>query len=168
MAARSGLRRANAVVRHRPLLRGVPAAALSLLPSAALPSSQGRHAAGPAQSAVEGGPTVFDRILSGEVPSQALWDDEHAYAFRDISPQAPVHAVIIPKVCDGLTSLARSEERHKQLLGHLLWVAARVAEQEGLDEGWRVVINNGRHGAQSVYHLHLHLLGGRQMRWPPG
>ncbi|KAF5941089.1 hypothetical protein HYC85_022256 [Camellia sinensis] len=89
-------------------------------------------------------------------------------AFRDISPQAPTHIVIIPKVRDGLTGLSKAEERHCHILGRLLYTAKLVAKQEGLEEGFRIVINDGPNGCQSVYHLHVHLLGGRQMNWPPG
>uniref|UniRef100_I1PAU6 HIT domain-containing protein n=1 Tax=Oryza glaberrima TaxID=4538 RepID=I1PAU6_ORYGL len=92
-------------------------------------------------------------------------------AFRDINPQAPTHIVIIPKVKDGLTGLSKSsqaEERHVEILGYLLYVAKVVAKQEGLEDGYRIVINDGPSGCQSVYHIHVHLLGGRQMNWPPG
>ncbi|ONL97496.1 14 kDa zinc-binding protein [Zea mays] len=95
------------------------------------------------------------------LPSQVL-------AFRDINPQAPTHILIIPKVKDGLTGLAKAEERHIEILGYLLYVAKVVAKQEGLEDGYRVVINDGPSGCQSVYHIHVHLLGGRQMNWPPG
>lgn len=93
---------------------------------------------------------------------------EQVLAFRDISPQAPTHIIIIPKVRDGLTRLAKAEERHIEILGYLLYIAKVVAKQEGLEDGYRVVINDGPSGCQSVYHLHIHLLGGRQMNWPPG
>ncbi|KAG8096175.1 hypothetical protein GUJ93_ZPchr0013g37198 [Zizania palustris] len=89
-------------------------------------------------------------------------------AFRDINPQAPTHIVIIPKVKDGLTGLSKAEERHVEILGYLLYVAKILAKQEGLEDGYRVVINDGPNGCQSVYHIHVHLIGGRQMNWPPG
>ncbi|KAL3715631.1 hypothetical protein ACJRO7_007373 [Eucalyptus globulus] len=89
-------------------------------------------------------------------------------AFRDISPQAPTHILIIPKVKDGLSGLSKAEERHCEILGRLLYTAKLVAKQEGLEDGFRIVINDGPSGCQSVYHLHIHLLGGRQMNWPPG
>eukprot|EP00253_Pinus_taeda_P009209 PITA_09209 len=89
-------------------------------------------------------------------------------AFRDIAPQAPTHIIIIPKVRDGLTGLSKAEERHEDILGHLLYTAKVIAKQEGLSDGFRIVINDGPTGCQSVYHLHIHLLGGRQMNWPPG
>lgn len=89
-------------------------------------------------------------------------------AFRDINPQAPTHILIIPKVKDGLTGLSKAEERHVEILGYLLYVAKVIAKQEGLEDGYRVVINDGPKGCQSVYHIHVHLLGGRQMNWPAG
>ena len=89
--------------------------------------------------------------------------------FRDVNPQAPTHLLVIPKDRDGLSRLSKADERHKAILGHLLFVAQKVAGEQGLqDEGFRVVVNDGPHGAQSIYHLHLHVLGGRQMSWPPG
>lgn len=97
-----------------------------------------------------------------------MYEDEQAYAFRDINPTAPTHIVIVPKVRGRLDKLSSAQEDDKPILGHLMWVAARVAEQEKLDEGFRVVINNGPAGCQSVYHLHLHLIGGKQLTWPPG
>lgn len=85
----------------------------------------------------------------------------------DINPQAPVHIIVIPKHRDGLTKLSNARENQKDVLGHLLYVAQNVGKKECPD-GFRIVINDGEHGAQSVYHLHLHVMGGRQMKWPPG
>ncbi|XP_078182090.1 14 kDa zinc-binding protein-like [Carex rostrata] len=113
-------------------------------------------------------PTIFNKIINKEIPSKIVYEDEKVLAFRDISPQAPTHIIIIPKVKDGLTRLSMAEERHVEILGHLLYVAKLVAKQENLDDGFRVVINDGPLRCQSVYHLHVHLLGGRQMNWPPG
>ncbi|GJN08012.1 hypothetical protein PR202_ga25896 [Eleusine coracana subsp. coracana] len=113
-------------------------------------------------------PTIFDKIIKKEIPSTVVYEDEKVLAFRDINPQAPTHILLIPKVKDGLTGLSKAEERHVEILGHLLYVAKVVAKQEGLDDGYRVVINEGPSGCQSVYHIHVHLLGGRQMNWPPG
>ncbi|MQL88806.1 hypothetical protein Taro_021372 [Colocasia esculenta] len=104
-------------------------------------------------------------IVRGSTPRAVM---DRALAFRDIAPQAPTHIIIIPKVRDGLTGISKAEERHCEILGHLMYVTKLVAKQEGLDDGYRVVINDGRNGCQSVYHLHVHLLGGRQMNWPPG
>lgn len=125
-------------------------------------------AAGAPQAADEGAPTIFDKIISKEIASKIVFEDDSVLAFRDISPQGPVHIILIPKVRDGLTQLSKAEDRHEQVLGHLLVVAAKVARQEKLEQGFRLVINDGPHGSQSVYHLHLHLIGGRQMKWPPG
>lgn len=119
-------------------------------------------------TADSGGPTIFDKIIAKEIPSTIVYEDEKVLAFRDINPQAPVHVVLIPKFRDGLTQLGKAEPRHAEILGHLLYAAKVVAEKEGILDGFRVVINNGPSGCQSVYHLHLHILGGRQMKWPPG
>ncbi|CAI0401809.1 unnamed protein product [Linum tenue] len=116
----------------------------------------------------EGAPTIFDKIIAKEIPSSIVYEDEKVLAFRDISPQAPVHVVIIPKIRDGLTELGKAEARHGEILGQLLYAAKIVAEKEGVVDGFRVVINSGPTACQSVYHLHLHVLGGRQMKWPPG
>ncbi|CAJ1947700.1 unnamed protein product [Sphenostylis stenocarpa] len=113
-------------------------------------------------------PTIFDKIINKEIPSTVVYEDDKVLAFRDITPQAPTHILIIPKVKDGLSGLSKAEERHFDILGRLLYTAKLVAKQEGLDEGFRIVINDGPKGCQSVYHIHVHLLGGRQMNWPPG
>ncbi|KAL2335163.1 hypothetical protein Fmac_016376 [Flemingia macrophylla] len=113
-------------------------------------------------------PTIFDKIINKEIPSTVVYEDDKVLAFRDITPQAPTHILIIPKVKDGLTGLSKAEERHFEILGRLLYTAKLVAKQEGLDDGFRIVINDGPKGCQSVYHIHVHLLGGRQMNWPPG
>ena len=113
-------------------------------------------------------PTVFDKILSKEWSSEKVYEDDLVYAFRDIAPQAPFHALLIPKNRDGLTQLSKArEDDHKAILGHLMYVASHIG-QEHCPNGSRVVVNDGKEGAQSVYHLHLHILGGRQLNWPPG
>ena len=90
-------------------------------------------------------------------------------AFKDAFPVAPLHFLVIPKNRDGLTGISKAEDRHASLLGHLMVIVAKVAKQENMNEdGYRVVINDGKHGCQSVYHLHLHVLGGKQLGWPPG
>ncbi|XP_044507798.1 14 kDa zinc-binding protein [Mangifera indica] len=113
-------------------------------------------------------PTIFDKIIAKEITSSIVYEDEKVLAFRDIDPQAPVHVLVIPKFRDGLTMLGKAEPRHTEILGYLLYAAKIVAEKEGILDGFRVVINNGPAGCQSVYHLHLHVLGGRQMTWPAG
>eukprot|EP00210_Caulerpa_lentillifera_P001793 g1723.t1 len=120
-------------------------------------------------SADDGGkPTIFDKIIAREIPATIVHEDEDCLAFDDINPQAPVHFLVIPKKRDGLTQLSKAQERHKAILGHLIYVAQSVAKAKGLGDGFRVVINDGPRGGQEVYHLHVHVLGGRQMTWPPG
>ncbi|EWM29206.1 protein kinase c binding protein [Nannochloropsis gaditana] len=121
------------------------------------------------EAADAGEPTVFDKIVKKEIPSNFIYEDDDCVAFHDLSPQGPVHFLVIPKDRAGLSRLSKAEESHKALLGHLLYVAQQVAKQEGLvPGGFRVVINDGPDGSQSVYHLHIHVIGGRQMGWPPG
>ncbi|EEH55590.1 uncharacterized protein MICPUCDRAFT_19304 [Micromonas pusilla CCMP1545] len=115
-----------------------------------------------------GEPTIFDKIVAKEIPATVIYEDNLCLAFRDVAPQAKTHFLVIPKIRAGLTRLSNAEEEHKALLGHLLFTAQRVAKDEGLGEGFRVVINDGVQGCQSVYHLHLHVLGGQQLTWPPG
>lgn len=114
-------------------------------------------------------PTFFDKLVSKEIPANIIYEDDICLAFRDINPQGPVHFLVIPKNKDGLNRLSNAREDQKELLGHLMFTAQTVAHQEGLvPGGFRLVINDGPHGAQSVYHLHIHVIGGRQMSWPPG
>ncbi len=110
---------------------------------------------------------LFCKIISGDVPSNKVYSDAEVYAFHDISPAAPTHILIIPR--KHLTSIAHANEQDEALLGHLLLKANEIAEAQGLgDEGFRYIINTGDRGGQTVHHLHLHILGGRQMTWPPG
>jgi len=112
-------------------------------------------------------PTIFKRIIDREIPAQIVYEDDQSLAFRDVRPQAPVHVLVIPK--KEIPALAAAGDEDSSLLGHLLTVVRRVAVQEGLAEnGYRVIINCGRDGGQTVDHLHLHLLGGRDLHWPPG
>jgi histidine triad (HIT) family protein len=110
---------------------------------------------------------LFCRIVAGEISSDIVYQDERCLAFRDINPQAPVHALVIPR--EHLDSLDDASQKDEALLGHLLRVAARVANEQGLSEsGYRTTINTGAGAGQSVFHLHVHLLGGRSFTWPPG
>jgi histidine triad (HIT) family protein len=110
---------------------------------------------------------IFCRIARGELPAQIVYRDEQVLAFRDINPQAPVHILVVP--CEHLSGLNELDAAHAELLGQLLLAAQRVARAEGLAErGYRLVINQGPEAGQSVDHLHVHLLGGRPMQWPPG
>ncbi|MGB5962880.1 MAG: histidine triad nucleotide-binding protein [Coleofasciculaceae cyanobacterium] len=110
--------------------------------------------------------TIFSKIIRREIPADIIYEDDLALAFRDITPQAPVHILVIPK--KPLPQLDAAESDDHALMGHLLLTVKRVAKQEKLENGYRVVINNGSDGGQTVNHLHLHILGGRQMQWPPG
>lgn len=111
--------------------------------------------------------TIFGKILRGEIPCDQVYEDDRALAFRDINPGAPVHVLVIPK--EHVVNLFEAEEDQAELLGHLMLVAAKVARQEGLEEsGFRLVANNGAGAGQSVFHLHLHVIGGRALSWPPG
>jgi histidine triad (HIT) family protein len=109
---------------------------------------------------------IFCKIAAGTIPSKKVYEDDEVYAFSDINPQAPVHTLIIPKV--HIASLAEAAAGHRSLLGHMHLTAAGLARSQGLEKGYRVVINTGPDGGQTVDHLHLHLLGGRAMHWPPG
>jgi histidine triad (HIT) family protein len=110
--------------------------------------------------------TIFSKIIRKEIPADIVYEDNLALAFRDVNPQAPVHILVIPK--QAIAKLADAESKDHALMGHLLLTAKRVAEQEGLTNGYRLVINTGPDGGQTVYHLHLHILGGRPLQWPPG
>ena len=111
--------------------------------------------------------TLFDKILAGEIPSTKVWEDELCYAFRDINPVAPTHVLLIPKRRDGLAKLGDADAEHAGILGHLMVTAAAIAKQEGLDD-FRLVANSGEGACQSVFHLHLHIIGGAKLTWPPG
>jgi len=111
--------------------------------------------------------TLFERIIAREIPADLIHEDEHCVAIQDINPQAPVHFLVIPKTV--IPRIAEASPGQEALLGHLLRTAAEIARQQGLEEGgFRIVINNGRDGGETVPHLHVHVLGGRSMTWPPG
>jgi histidine triad (HIT) family protein len=110
--------------------------------------------------------TIFSKIIRREIPADIVYEDDLALAFKDITPQAPVHILVIPK--KPIPQLAAADSEDHALMGHLLLTAKRVAQQAGLENGYRLVINNGSDAGQTVDHLHLHILGGRQMKWPPG
>jgi histidine triad (HIT) family protein len=111
--------------------------------------------------------TLFEQIINREVPAQIIYEDDRCVAFRDINPQAPIHVLVIPK--KAIPRLGEATDSDEALLGHLLLTAAEVAKREGIAEnGYRLVVNQGWHAGESVPHLHVHVLGGRQMKWPPG
>mmetsp|Transcript_17267 Transcript_17267/g.44007 ORF Transcript_17267/g.44007 Transcript_17267/m.44007 type:complete len:126 (-) Transcript_17267:26-403(-) len=109
--------------------------------------------------------TIFGKIIRGEIPSKFVYEDDQCVVIRDVSPQAPIHLLVLPR--KPISQLSKSEEADIPLLGHLLFVAQKVAKQEKLEKGFRIVINDGKEGLQSVYHLHVHVLGGKVLGWPP-
>jgi len=109
---------------------------------------------------------LFCRIIKGEVPSKKVHEDAHTFAFEDIHPQAPVHVLVIPK--KHIRGLKEMTEEDAELLGRCHLVAAQIAHQRGIEDGYRTVLNVGPGAGQSVFHLHVHLIGGRQLKWPPG
>jgi histidine triad (HIT) family protein len=109
--------------------------------------------------------TIFDKIIRKEIPADVVYEDDQVLAFRDINPQAPVHVLVIPKVRHAHVG----DLKDRDLMGELFIAAAEVARQEGLEQdGYRLVVNTGDHGGQTVDHLHIHVIGGRQLKWPPG
>ncbi len=110
--------------------------------------------------------TLFEKIIAREIPARIEHEDEHCIVIHDIEPQAPVHVLVIPK--KPIPRVGEAETEDQAVLGHLLMTAAAVARKLDLTSGYRVVINNGKEGGEAVPHLHVHVLGGRQMSWPPG
>lgn len=110
--------------------------------------------------------TLFERIMAGTIPAEIIHEDEQCIAIRDINPQAPVHFLVIPRTV--IPRIAEAKPEQAALLGHLLLTAGELAKKEGLAEGFRVVINNGPDGGETVPHLHVHVLGGKKLKWPPG
>ena len=110
---------------------------------------------------------LFCRIAGGDIPATLVHEDEHLVAFRDIDPQAPLHVLVIPR--EHVGSLDEADDGHREILGSMLLLARDLARAEGVAEsGYRTVLNVGSNGGQSVFHVHLHVLGGRRLRWPPG
>lgn len=111
--------------------------------------------------------TIFSKIIAGEIPADIVYEDDQVLAFRDINPQAPVHILIIPR--KEIPTVNDVAEADRELVGHLVTTAATIARTEGIaDDGYRLVFNCNSQGGQEVYHLHLHLMGGRKMGWPAG
>ena len=109
--------------------------------------------------------TIFAKIIDGEIPCDKLYEDEYCIAFNDISAQAPIHFLVIPK--EPIINLLYCKDKDKNLLGHLLLVGKKIAMSKNL-KNWRTVINTGAESGQTVFHLHIHFLAGRAMKWPPG
>lgn len=110
--------------------------------------------------------TIFDKIINKEIPADIVYEDDKALAFKDINPQAPFHVLVIPKA--RIATINEVTEQNSHLVGHLYTVAAKLAKEHGFaEDGYRVVMNCNEHGGQTVYHIHLHLLAGKTMGWPP-
>ena len=110
--------------------------------------------------------TIFGKIISREIPANIVYEDEQCLAFRDINPQAPKHVLLIPK--KEIPRLSDATDEDRALLGHLMVVAGKIARDLGVENAFRLVVNNGAEAGQSVFHLHLHIIGGRKLTWPPG
>ena len=108
--------------------------------------------------------SIFEKIINRDIPAEIIFEDEICIVIRDIEPQAPVHCLIIPK--KKIERISLSKDSDQTTLGHLLLIARKIATDEKLDSGFRIIINNGHEGGESVPHLHVHLMGGRQMKWP--
>ncbi|GAB5367831.1 hypothetical protein AAMO2058_001265400 [Amorphochlora amoebiformis] len=111
-------------------------------------------------------PTIFGKILSKEIPADIVYEDDKCIAFKDVNPVASTHILVIPR--KHIPQVSKADYEDAELLGHLLLTAKTVAKEQKLEKGFRLVINDGEQGSQTVYHLHVHLIGGRQMTWPPG
>uniref|UniRef100_A0A0G4H9G3 HIT domain-containing protein n=1 Tax=Chromera velia CCMP2878 TaxID=1169474 RepID=A0A0G4H9G3_9ALVE len=111
--------------------------------------------------------TIFGKIVRGEIPCSKVYEDDKCLAFNDISPQAPRHILVIPKDKAGLSQLSKADESHKEILGHLMWAVSEIARKENLGD-YRLVVNDGAGAGQTVFHLHVHILAGRPLSWPPG
>ncbi|MDF1745912.1 MAG: histidine triad nucleotide-binding protein [Gimesia sp.] len=115
---------------------------------------------------MSGEKTIFKKIIDREIPAEIIYEDEFCMAFNDVNPQAPIHVLVIPK--QEIASMAQLNHSDQELAGHLMLTVAKLAKTLGLENGYRTIVNTGTEGGQTVDHLHLHLLGGRSLQWPPG
>jgi len=109
---------------------------------------------------------LFCKVLEGKIPSRKVYEDERVYVFEDINPQAPTHVLIIPR--EHIAGLNKAAEKDAEIIGYMNLVAAKIARERAIEDGYRTVLNVGPRSGQSVFHIHLHLLGGRDLKWPPG
>merc|ERR1711862_611130 len=119
-----------------------------------------------AAAAPKKGTTIFQKIIDKEIPAKIVYEDDDVLAFDDVNPQAPTHFLVIPK--KPIDMIEKAEDEDQAVLGKLMLVGRQVAKEKGLENGYRMVLINGAEGCQSVFHIHLHVLGGRQLNWPPG
>ena len=115
---------------------------------------------------MSGEKSIFKKIIDREIPAEIIYEDELCLAFKDVNPQAPIHVLVIPK--QEITSIDHLESEDQELAGHLILTVGKIAKMLGLENGYRTIVNTGTEGGQTVDHLHLHLLGGRALHWPPG
>jgi len=115
---------------------------------------------------MSGEKTIFKKIIDREIPAEIIYEDDFCLAFNDVNPQAPIHVLVIPKQV--IPSMAHLELSDQELAGHLMLTVGKLAKTLGLENGYRTIVNTGTEGGQTVDHLHLHLLGGRALHWPPG
>lgn len=109
---------------------------------------------------------LFCKIIDGDIPSDKIYEDDKVIAFKDINPQAPIHFLLVPK--EHIKSANEIDESQKELMGHIIYMASKLARENGMDKGYRIVNNCGKDGGQTVDHIHFHVLGKRDMQWPPG
>lgn len=112
--------------------------------------------------------TIFHKILKKEIPSTKVYEDDYVYAFKDINPVADFHCLVIPKQMQGLSSIAKASDKHLDILGRLMLAVSKIAEENKLEKGFRTVINTGQEGGQTVDYIHIHVIAGRDLKWPPG
>ncbi len=112
--------------------------------------------------------TLFHKLLDGRIPSTKVYEDDFVYAFKDINPVAPFHCLVIPKKMQGLSSISKATEEHEVILGKLMVAVSKIANENKLEKGFRTVINTGEDGGQTVPYIHIHIIGERSMKWPPG
>ncbi|XP_058833523.1 uncharacterized HIT-like protein slr1234 [Topomyia yanbarensis] len=136
----------------------------SILPSVALGRTRFFASQNPKPPGADAN-TIFDKIIQKQIPADIIYEDDKCLAFNDVSPQGPVHFLVIPKRC--IPKLTDGTEADVETFGHLMHVAGQLGKDRA-PQGFRLVVNNGEHGCQSVFHLHLHVIGGRQLGWPPG
>ena len=115
---------------------------------------------------MEENPTIFGKILRKEIPADIIYEDELCLAFKDISPKAPTHILLIPKIL--IPKLADAQDKDQELLGHMMITVGKITRMLGIEDAFRLVINNGAKAQQTVFHLHMHILSGRSFNWPPG
>jgi len=112
--------------------------------------------------------TLFHKIVDGRIPSTKVYEDDYIYAFKDINPVAPFHCLIIPKIMSGLSGLDKATDDHEAILGKMMVAASKIAKEQNITNGFRTVINTGEDGGQTVSYIHMHMIAGKPLGWPPG